>query len=272
MPPRCRVRAWRPPIEGISEVFHARFVDYGYPPHHHDTWTVLIVDTGAISYALDRRQCGAFGQTVAILPPGVTHDGRPAPGAGGFTKRVLYLDRLVLPDDLVGPAVDLTNIDDRPLRHALVGLHHELANEPDRLTAESCLALVTERIMQHLGGTPPSTGAAVEPAVAFRLRELLDAEALAGITLADAARRIGRSKAHLVRSFNAAYGIAPHAYVIASRVEEARKLLLDGMAPAEVAVAVGFYDQSHLTRHFKRHTSVPPAAFAASRPRLGRSG
>lgn len=247
-------------------MFHARFVDYGYPPHHHDTWTVLIVDTGAISYALDRRQCGAFGQTVAILPPGVTHDGRPASGADGFTKRVLYLDRSVLPDDLVGPAVDLTNIEDRPLRKALVGLHHELAHQPDQMAADSSLAVIIERFAQHLGGNPGSTGAAIETSVAVGLRELLDAEALDGITLAQAAHRMDRSKAHLVRSFNAAYGIAPHAYVIAVRVEQARKLLLDGVAPAEVAAAVGFYDQSHLTRHFKRHTSVPPAAFAAHRP------
>ncbi len=62
---------------------------------------------------------------------------------------------------------------------------------------------------------------------------------------------------------SAAHGIAPHAYVIAKRVEEARKLLLDGLAPAEVAATVGFYDQSHLTRHFKRHTSTPPATFAS---------
>jgi len=75
---------------------------------------------------------------------------------------------------------------------------------------------------------------------------------------------LGRSKAHLIRSFTAAYGIAPHAYLNGRRVEAARKLLLQGVRPAEVAAAVGFYDQSHLTRHFKRHTSVPPATFATS--------
>jgi AraC-like DNA-binding protein len=36
-------------------------------------------------------------------------------------------------------------------------------------------------------------------------------------------------------------------------------LLLQGARPAEVATAVGFYDQAHFTRHFKKHTSTTPA-------------
>ena len=75
------MEAWAPRVPGIREVFRARLVDYAYPPHCHDTWAVLIVDDGAISYCLDRRDCFAAGKTVTILPPGVPHDGRPAPGA-----------------------------------------------------------------------------------------------------------------------------------------------------------------------------------------------
>jgi hypothetical protein len=66
VPSHCQVKAWRPPVTGIAEVFHAHIVDYSYPLHCHDTWTVLIVDAGAIRYDLDTRHCGASGQTVAI--------------------------------------------------------------------------------------------------------------------------------------------------------------------------------------------------------------
>ncbi|WP_241777546.1 helix-turn-helix domain-containing protein, partial [Streptomyces sp. CT34] len=41
-----------------------------------------------------------------------------------------------------------------------------------------------------------------------------------------------------------------------------RRLLLDGRPPAEVATAVGFHDQSHLTRHFKRHLGITPGRYA----------
>ena len=84
------VRAWKPAVPGIHEVFHARFVDHAYPPHTHDTWTVFIVDQGAIRYDLEATHRGAAGTRVTILPPHVVHDGRAA-GTEGFRKRVLYV-------------------------------------------------------------------------------------------------------------------------------------------------------------------------------------
>ena len=41
--------AWRPPVPGVAEVFHAHFTDHAYPLHTHDTWTLLIVDDGAVA-------------------------------------------------------------------------------------------------------------------------------------------------------------------------------------------------------------------------------
>ncbi len=263
LPDRCRVHAWRPSIDGVSEVFHARIVDYGYPPHSHDTWTLLIVDNGAISYDLDKRHCAAFGQTVAILPPGVTHDGKPAPGAGGFTKRVLYLEATFLPEALIGAAVDQTNIDDPVLRRELVSFHHHLVDADDPIGAETSLTLIADRVIRHLG-TDPNGVPEPETGIAHQLRALLDAGTTSPITLTDAASLLDRSKPHLIRSFTESFGIAPHAYIIAKRVEVARKLLLEGMPTSEAAVTAGFYDQSHLTRHFKRHTSLAPAQYAAS--------
>jgi AraC-like DNA-binding protein len=263
LPSGCRVKAWKPGIAGISEVFHARLVHYSYPPHCHDTWTVLVVDDGAIRYALDNRSCGAVGQTVAILPPGVIHDGAPAPGASAFRKRVLYLDLAVLPSDLIGAAVDRTNLDDRQLRSALSSLHDSLILNEDSLDGESRLAIIAERIVGHLA--PRRRGRdRVEPTVALRLRELLDQHITAPITLDRAATLLDRTKPHLVRSFTSAYGVSPHAYVIGRRVGIARAMLLRASTPSEAAAGAGFFDQAHLTRHFKRHTCATPARFAAS--------
>jgi AraC-like DNA-binding protein len=66
----------------------------------------------------------------------------------------------------------------------------------------------------------------------------------------------------LVRAFSREFGLPPHRYATGRRIDRARKLLLDGMPAAEVAVAVGFYDQAHLTRHFRRMLGTTPAAFA----------
>lgn len=147
----CHVEAWAPAVPGVVEVFHARMLDYAYPRHCHDTWAVLIVDEGAIRYDLDGRRYAAANGTVTILPPGVVHDGRPAPGVGGFRKRELYLDQGFLPAGLVGAAVDRSNVSDPALWAALARIHRSLADREDAIDEEARLALVGERIAAHLG-------------------------------------------------------------------------------------------------------------------------
>jgi AraC-like DNA-binding protein len=265
IPDRCRVVAWRPAVAGISEVFHARIVDYRYPTHCHDTWTVLIVDDGAIRYDLDTRHHGAIGQAVSILPPGVAHNGYPSGRSGRFRKRNLYLDSEFLPRHLVGPAVDQSTFEDPALRTAISALHARLVS-PDPLDVEARLAAIAERLRHRLQRRPPVVPDG-EPTIAERLREYLDGHLTGNVTLKDAAQLLDRSVAHLIRSFTHRYRISPHAYVVGARVEMARRLLLQGIPPARVAAETGFHDQAHLTRHFTRHVSVPPARYAASAAR-----
>jgi AraC-like DNA-binding protein len=262
IPDRCRVVAWRPAVPGIREVFHARIVNYEYPKHCHDTWTVLIVDDGAIRYDLDTRHHGAIGRTVSILPPGVVHNGYPSGRTGHFRKRNLYLDGRFLPPDLVGRAVDGSTFEDAGLRAAISALHDRLT-APDPLDVEARLATIAERFRHRLQRRPPAVPDP-EPTVADRLRHHLDDHLTGDVTLRAAADLLDRSVAHLVRSFHRRYRISPHAYVIGARIDMARKLLLAGMPPARVAVETGFHDQAHLTRHFTRHVSIPPARYAAS--------
>jgi AraC-like DNA-binding protein len=266
LPGRCHIEAWAPQVAGIREVFHARLVDYAYPPHCHESWAVLIVDDGAIRYDLDRRRCEAAGQTVTILPPGVAHDGRPAPGASGFRKRELYLDRGFFPAGLSGAAVDHTAISDLPLRAAISQLHDCLLQDAESLDAEARLGLIGERITGHLTRTP-RPAPSPEPGIAGQLRQLLDDRAASQVSLAWAAATLDRSVPHLVRSFTRQFGLSPHAYVIGRRIDAARRLMLRGAAPAAVATAVGFYDQAHFTRHFKRHTATTPASYSRSHTR-----
>jgi AraC-like DNA-binding protein len=271
VPPRGHVDAWAPPVPGIHEVFHARMAGYAYPPHVHDTWGILIVDEGAMRYELDRRPCQAAGHSVSLLPPGIVHDGRPAPGATGYRERELSLDHGVLPAELAGTAVDRTSIADPALRTALSRLHDCLIDHPEQLDAQTRLVWIADRIRRHLTPPfdPPATASQArgEPVIAARFRELLDEHVTEPLNLEWAAAMLSRSASHLIRSFKREFGVSPYAYVLGRRIDTARALLLHGARPAEVAVRVGFYDQAHFTRHFKKHTSTTPARFARSHTR-----
>jgi len=68
------------------------------------------------------------------------------------------------------------------------------------------------------------------------------------------------SRFHLVRAFALHTGIPPHAYQLKLRIERACVLLRSGVTAAEAATQVGFADQSHFTRHFKRIRRITPGA------------
>lgn len=261
MTPRQEISAWRPQVAGVVEVFHAHFTEHAYPMHVHDAWTLLIVDDGAVRYDLDRYERGTPTDTVSLLPPQVPHNGSPAT-AHGFRKRVLYLDMTQLDERFIGPAVDGPDLTDPLLRRRVAQLHQALARRGDELEAESRLALVSERLRGCLRPRLARGPAGPDRGVAQELRDLLDARVRDGVTLKDAARLVHAHPAHLVRAFSAAFGIAPHQYLMARRVDLARRLLLAGRSPGEVAGAVGFYDQPHLTRHFKRVVGTTPGHYA----------
>jgi AraC-like DNA-binding protein len=113
------------------------------------------------------------------------------------------------------------------------------------------------------GATP------ADRALAGRLRELIDARIRSGISLDEAATMLDSHPTRLLRAFSRTYGLPPHRYLTGRRLDLARRHLLTGMPPAEVAFRSGFYDQPHLTRHFKRLLGVAPAGYARSGPNAG---
>jgi len=255
------IRAWKPHIPGIREVLHGQFATHAYPPHTHDVWTLFIVDDGAIRYDLDRRARAASPSMVSVLPPHVVHDGRPA-SDDGYRTRVIYLETNVLGERLIGPAVDRPVIPDPGLRRAVELLHDRLACADDRFEAETRLGTLTERIRASFGDAPEVVPPRVAREHAERLRAHLDARLFEPVTMAAAAAELRTSPAHLARAFSDAFGIAPHAYVLGRRLEVARDRILGGQSLADVAAEVGFVDQAHLTRRFRRFLGTTPGRFS----------
>lgn len=99
---------------------------------------------------------------------------------------------------------------------------------------------------------PKAVNAAIEHINAYYARE---------ISLSEIADAVHVSPFHLARLFKKATGSTLHQYLIEVRLNSARALLTAGAGArslAEIASAVGFADQSHLTRHFKRAFGLTP--------------
>ncbi len=86
------------------------------------------------------------------------------------------------------------------------------------------------------------------------------------LTLDEIATIAQLSPYHFLRLFKQRKGLTPHQYILQCRIDKAKHLLQHSqLSIAEIAARVGFSDQSHLTRYFKRIVGVTPKQFLQSR-------
>jgi AraC family transcriptional regulator len=92
---------------------------------------------------------------------------------------------------------------------------------------------------------------------------MIDATLDARLTIEVLAREVGLSPAHFARAFKETLGRAPHQYLLALRLERARRLIeTSQQSLSEIAQRTGFADQAHLTRLFKRAFGTTPGALS----------
>jgi transcriptional regulator GlxA family with amidase domain len=102
------------------------------------------------------------------------------------------------------------------------------------------------------GGLSPKTLRRVQDHVAANLGQKITNEALAQVA--------NLSASHFARAFKDSQGVAPHRYILECRVKRTQELLATDLSLSEIAVEVGFSDQSHLTRWFREMVGVTPGS------------
>jgi len=107
---------------------------------------------------------------------------------------------------------------------------------------------------QAQGGLSPGAMRRVREFVEVHLGESIDLSMLAGVA--------GLSVHHFARQFKQSAGVTPHVYLTQKRVERAQEMLVQtDLSLAEIAFAVGFFDQGHLARHFRHMLGTTPREF-----------
>jgi transcriptional regulator GlxA family with amidase domain len=96
-----------------------------------------------------------------------------------------------------------------------------------------------------------------------RAIEFMAARTDLGHGLAEFVATLEVSRAHFARIFKRATGSPPHHYFVEQRVRRARELLSGAVSPklAQIAFSLGFSDQAHFTRQFKRAVGLTPGEF-----------
>jgi AraC family transcriptional regulator len=172
-----------------------------------------------------------------------------------------------------------------PLAAAGLSLHYlakSLANlletarrelDGDREAAKASLVTassILESEIERSSGANGSRPGALAGWQIARVRAFIEENLHSNIDTRDLSAVAQRSPAHFSRSFKRAFGEPPHAYVVKRRLERACHLMVTtSESLSQIALSVGFSDQSHLCRHFQRTFGQGPSTWRREHKILG---
>jgi len=253
------------PGDGSLQRLAARFGGHAYDLHRHETYAVGLTLWGAQSfhYRGDLRTSSA-GQ-VMVIHPDEAHDGHAGVDEG-FGYRMLYIDPGAVSAALGAAATPFVPdvVSDDP---ALAGLLKEAFADFPRPLEPIAADAITGRVAELLSARCDSAARPRKHPTAHRAveraRDFLIAEAPRIVASQELERVSGLDRFALARHFRAAYGTSPHRFQVGRRLARAQDLIARGTSLSEAAVATGFADQSHLTRHFAARFGLTPGRWAA---------
>jgi len=247
---------------------HARFCRRGLPPHWHDEYSVGVSLRGGLAFDFRGTKHSAPSGVISCLAPGEVHNAYSA-GDDEWEFVCLLIPANAV-QQMLGDMECRTALPDLPRRvvadpgmaNRLVSLYGHLTAGKDSLKRQSIsLAILGQFFGCYSTAQAPKALAGAEHQGVRRAREFMHERYGESITLRQLAEHAGLSPYYFLRTFRAAIGMTPHAYLNQIRVVAAKRKLAEGASPAEAALACGFCDQSHMTRQFKRTACVTPGDY-----------
>jgi AraC-like DNA-binding protein len=239
--------------------------NHQFPRHAHDQWGIGVIIRGGQRSWSSIGLVDAGPGDVIMVNPGEIHDGIPIDGRVREWQMV-YIDPAVATNIYDEEGISALEVVRPVAQDSLLARHFgclfsALVEPNDHMALEENLVgLVMYAIRKH--GTQALRPA--RRAKVLKVVQRLDDAPEAPNSLAELAALSGMSRFQLLRSFTAAVGITPHAYLVQRRVRVAKQLLADGRSPAAAALQAGFADQSHLTRAFARQFGITPRRYQAA--------
>lgn len=236
--------------------------------HFHDTYTLGLVRAGVVRLVLGQQRFLANEGDVFLIHPYEVH-------AGGDPNHSIQCDILYPSIDLIAQLTHVTLLDTAfpCFNTPIIGRDAATARlfcavdaatrsrsspETDAAIRDALGVMLTPRLagMRRLKVNGPEC-----PAVLRAFDTMLSRfDSINGSF--ELCSLLGVSPYHLIRQFHRAVGLPPSAFLRQLRVARARAQIAAGGNLADVAVSVGFVDQSHLTRAFKSVFGFPPGVLA----------
>ncbi len=276
MKPIQNVTYWRDKdIKGVEtcRVDNSR---HAFPNHAHEgIYAIGLMERGG-SYCLGPQKTESLvaAGEVALINPSQVHSGVPASGSR-ITYQMIYFDldlMVTAAEDIfsrpsVTPEFLCMVKGDGRLWNCLQRLCRLLQLPGGRLEKESAILSTVAVLLPLCTNVAPTTAGHRRMGRGIRnAMELLAAELDRKLSLEEVAQAAGLSRYHFLRVFKRETGLSPHLFRTMRRIDRAKRLLREGRCLSEVALTVGFSDQSHFSNTFRKYTGATPGQYISESP------
>jgi AraC-like DNA-binding protein len=259
--------------DGI-ELLDARLQGHPFGRHSHDAYAIGVVERGVGGNFHRGEKRVLPPNTLSLMSPDEPHDGFAI--SDSLHYKVIYVSetsmRHILGTDALHGFADYTASDvDGIVSSSLYAIHAQLKTKRHagwRLAVDSDITSMLETLMQRHSKTRVRA-AGKEPRAVTVIKDYLDSLSAPptrgtnckledSVTLQTLADMVGLKPNYMLAVFTRHAGVSPYAYWMARRIELAKRRLAQGHSIVHTALELGFYDQSHFSRTFKRFTGTTP--------------
>lgn len=247
------------------ELLHASRVTHDYPRHMHEEYSIAVVLRGIENTNCRGTDHKAGRGDLLLINAEEVHSNKSIGSEYRLIKvRPKTLQRVsrdLGASAIAAPYFSQLVVNDSFLFRRLLYLHLKLEQNASALEQESEFIATMALLLKRLSNKEPAQSineARGEDAYVRLVRDYLRSHYAENVSLAQLTSLTSLSPFYLLRVFHNRAGFPPHEYQTQVRIAHARKLIRNGTPLSQTALETGFFDQSHLSRNFKRIVGVTP--------------
>ncbi|MEJ6476965.1 AraC family transcriptional regulator [Pseudoalteromonas piscicida] len=251
---------------GGLEVLHNIDKQEDFGRHSHSGYTLALVDCGAQRFYRSGGEHFAKQQSIILINAEQVHDCRKA-SQDTSSYRSLYptpelFNQLLGDGGAMAPFFQEAVVHDPALAQLMDTTFEILDTETSTLAKQSQLVALLSYLSQKQGRvTLESKTLSIKERITKAQHFLLD-NLFEDVSLEALANHVEMSPFYCIRVFKSQTGLTPHAFQIQHRLNHAKALMRKGESVTHAALTVGFYDQSHFNRHFKKNMGITPSQYS----------
>jgi AraC-like DNA-binding protein len=248
-------------------VLNAVMSDFSYGKHAHEELSIGVTTEGIQEFYCNGSMFRSQPGDIILFNPDDVHTGNPG------DKDVLKYTMLYLDTERLYPLIECASkkniIDYRILKNHFRDsnlrslLLYSTSLISTHLEREHYLYKIAVKLSKILGKYQPIQLRHNKDTALLSVRDYIHDNITEEITIDDLSRVVNISKYHFIRVFREQFGMSPHQYILNYRINRVREALKGGMPITHIAHEYGFFDSSHLNRHFKRTYGLTPRQYQA---------